>query len=114
MRLLLVTPCQLAIQDPVSGQSLIAVFHDIKIKIAENAPELPPNAIIPKEWSIFSKFTMEPDEEGKDYSLNTNIYWPNGEQFVSQAMDAAQPTKNGMAFIVKMEMFPIGQRSEEH
>jgi hypothetical protein len=109
MKLLLIAPCQIALQDPDQGHSLIAVFHEILIKIPADAPELPAIAIIPKEWAIFSKFSLEPDEEGKDYSLNTSIFWPDGTLFVSQAILAAQPTKNGMAFITRLQGFPMGQ-----
>jgi hypothetical protein len=109
MKLLLVAPCQLALQDPTQGHSLIGVFHEIKIQIPSNAPELPNNAIVPREWAIFSKFELDPDEEGKNYSMTTQFYWPDGSEFANQVLVAAQPTKNGMAFISRFQGFPMGQ-----
>jgi hypothetical protein len=109
MKLLLIAPCQIALQDPDQGHSLIAVFHEIKIRIPEDAPQLPVNAIIPKEWAIFSKFGLEPEEEGKDYSLDTTIFWPDGAVFATQVICALQPTRNGLAFIVRLQGFPMGQ-----
>src|SRR5271165_3941587 len=112
MKLLLIAPCQIALQDPEQGHSLIAIFHDILIKLPETSPAPPPNAIIPREWAIFTKFALEPNEEGKDYALATNIFWPDETSFVSQVLHAAQPTKNGMAFIAKLQGFPMGQNGK--
>jgi hypothetical protein len=109
MKLLIATPCEKVLQDPESGHSLIAVFHEIKIQISQDAPEIPGNALIPKEWAVFSKFELKPDEEGKEYSLKMEVFWPDGTLLVGNQVAAAQPTKNGMAFVIKMQGFPIGQ-----
>lgn len=93
----------------MSGHSLIAVFHDLKIQIPGNAPDPPPNALLPKEWAIFVKYDLLPDEEGRDYAAQCDIFWPDGNAFVSHTADAAQPTKDGMSFIFRMMAFPIGQ-----
>jgi hypothetical protein len=109
MKQLVVAPCQTVIQDPESGHSLISVFHGIKVRIPENAPDPPRDAVIPKEWSIFSKFALEPTEEGEDYALSTDIFWPDGTPFVSNTLAATQPTKKDLCFVVKLQGFPIGQ-----
>jgi hypothetical protein len=109
MKLLLAAPCQMSLQDAETGHSLIAVFHEIKIAVPIDTPELPSNAIAPKEWGVFSKFGLTPDEEGKEYTLTTEIFWPDGNQLMHQELHAIQPTKNGMAFISRMQGFPMGQ-----
>jgi hypothetical protein len=98
----------MVVQDPDSGQSLIAVFHEIKIRIGDTS-EVPSNALIPKDWTVFTKFALEPEEEGKDYVLNTRIFWPDGSPFVDQSLTANQPTKNALVFTIRMQGFPIGQ-----
>jgi hypothetical protein len=110
MKLLLAAPCNLALQDPEVGHSLIGVFHEIKIQIPLDAAEIPSNAMIPREWSIFSKFSLDPEEEGKDYTLKTDVFWPDGTILISHALDAKQPTKDGVAFIAKLQAFPMGQQ----
>lgn len=108
MRILLAAPCNVALQDPEVGQSLIGVFHGMKIQISQDA-EVPDNAMLPKEWAIFSKFGLDPDEEGKSYSLVTNIFWPDGKLLVNHLLPAAEPTKDGMNFITRMQAIPVGQ-----
>ena len=66
--------------------------------------------MLPKEWAIFSKFGLEPSEEDKDYTLKTDIFWPDGKVLASHILDAMPPTKNGMAFIAKSQAFPMGQQ----
>lgn len=109
MRLLLTAPCQMALQDPEAGHSLIAIFHEIKINVSLDAPAFPSEALLPKEWAVFSKFGLNTDEEGKDYTLTTEIFWPDGRPLMRHVLPAAQPTKDGMAFITRMQGFPMGQ-----
>jgi hypothetical protein len=101
----------MAMNDPDVGHSLIGVFHEILIQISHDA-EPPSNAMIPKEWAIFSKFSLDLEEEGKEYSLVTDIFWPDGSLLLSQTLNAIQPTKNGMAFITRLQAFPMGQQGK--
>ena len=108
MKLLIFTACERVLQDPQSGQSLIAVFHGLKFQIPAGT-ELPSNAALPKFWSIFTKWGLSPHEEGKDYASLTQIYWPDGTLFVEQSLAAAQPTKDGLNFVLQLTGFPMGQ-----
>ena len=56
------------------------------------------------------KFSLDPEEEGKDYTLKTDVFWPDGTIPTSHALDAKQPTKDGVAFIAKLQAFPMGQQ----
>ncbi len=108
MKNLVHVPCQMAIQDQISGHSLIAIFHEIKLQFPGGA-EIPLNAVIPREWAIFSKWELEVDEEGRDYVSTTEIYWPDGTLFARFELKAANPIANGMAFVVRLSGFPMGQ-----
>ena len=113
MKLLLSNPCEKVLQDPDSGHSLIAVFHDIKIQISKDAEAPPNDAVVPQNWAVFSKFGLDHEEENKEYSLLTDIFWPDGKPFVSgNQLNALPPTKNGMTFVVKLQGFPMGQNGE--
>jgi hypothetical protein len=110
MRLLLATPCQLVIQDSESqlGHSLIAVFHNVGIRVPpEN--EVPSNALLPKEWAVFSKWAMSPEEATKQYSLHFEAYWPDGTLLVSQDVISRPIVGKDIAFIIRNSGFPIGQ-----
>jgi hypothetical protein len=101
-------PCQLALYDAQTGHSLIAVFHDIKFQFSPGT-EIPINAVISRDWTIFSKWEMGEDEEGKDYTSKTEVFLPDGSLFTSNIVSAALPVANGMAFILRLQGFPIGQ-----
>jgi hypothetical protein len=111
MKLLLATPCQFVITDVESslGHSLIAVFHDIGIKVPPST-DVPSNALLPKEWAIFSKWKAEKEEEAtKHYTLQFAAYWPDGTALVEQEIKSNPLVEGGMAFIVRNTGFPIGQ-----
>jgi len=108
MNNILFAPCQLVIQDAELGHSLIAVFHEIKMQFPPGT-EIPSNAVIPRDWAIFTKWEMSSDEEGKDYVSNTDIFWPDGSMFATFSLHAKPPVATGMAFIVRLQGFPMGQ-----
>jgi hypothetical protein len=110
MKALLIAACERVISDPEAGSSLISLFHEIKIQIAKDAPDPPSNAVIPQRWAVFVKFELDPNEEGRDYTLVSDIFWPDGTPFLSgYELSAKQPTNNGMAFILNNLGFPMGQ-----
>ena len=109
MKPLIFTPCEKVLQDPQSGVSLIAIFQEIKIQITHDAPELPRDAVIPREWLIYSRFDLDMDEEGEEFTAVTTILWPDGALFATQSLTATQPTQSGMSFVIKLMGFPMGQ-----
>jgi hypothetical protein len=108
MKILLLAACDRVIQDPQFGNSLISVFHGIKFQVPTGA-EMPNDAVIPKEWAIFSKWELLPEDEDKPYTSAIKILWPNGTEFIQYRLAAAQPTKTGLAFINRLNGFPVGQ-----
>jgi len=108
MKNLIHTPCQLAIRDDASGHSLIAIFHELKLQFPPGT-EIPSNAVIARDWALFSKWEMDEEEEGRDYISTTEIFWPDGTLFSRSELKASTPVANGMAFIVRVNGFPMGQ-----
>lgn len=108
MNLLLLAPCDRILQDPTQGVSLINVFHGLMFKIPEGI-DLPKDAVMPKEWTIFSKWELGPEEVGKDYISRVQIFWPDGTEFLKSSLTAMQPTRDGMSFTNQMNTFPVGQ-----
>jgi hypothetical protein len=108
MKLLIFTPCEKVLQDVRSGQSLVNIFHEIKVQLPPNS-EFPNDAVLPKEWAIFSKWAMDSEEEEREYESDVRIYWPNGKLWAEQTLQAAQPTKSHLIFMVQFQGFPFGQ-----
>lgn len=108
MKLLIFTACEKVIEDLTQGSSLISIFHGIKIQIPENQ-ELPTNVVVPKDWAAFSKWELDQGEEGGEYTSRIQIIWPDGSEFARHELPATQPTKDGMAFVHRLNGFPFGQ-----
>jgi hypothetical protein len=109
MKLLLAAPCNLVSNDPELGHSLIGVFHDIMVRVIPGA-EIPNNAVLPKEWAIFSKWSLDPGEEGRNHFLVTEIYWPDGSKLSETRIKSLAPgVSPSISFIVRSQGFPFGQ-----
>jgi hypothetical protein len=109
MKLLLHSACNNVLQDPQFGASLISVFHAIAFMVPEGQ-EFPANAVVPKEWAIFCKWSLLPEEYGKNYTCLHKLFWPDGTVFAEAKLEAVQPTKDGMAFVQRLNGFPVGQQ----
>jgi len=91
------------------GHTLIAVFHDFGVIVPAEA-EVPPNALLPKEWAIFSKWQLtSPDEADQTYKLLLEVFWPDGSLLVKQDTIVSVTKKDVMAFITRNNGFPMGQ-----
>ncbi len=110
MKLLIASPCQMVITDKDAGygHSLIAIFHHIKVRVPESA-EIPSNALLPREWTIFSKWLLDPAETARKVKQVTEGFWPNGDPLFRQELLASQIVDNQTAFIIRNMGFPMGQ-----
>jgi len=108
MKLLLAATCQLVLNDPDYSHSLIGVFHEIRFGIA--ASEDPPvNALIPREWAVFSKWELAPEEVVGDPVQVCEVYWPDGSVLNRNSLASAKPIQSTTAFMLRNHAFPIGQ-----
>jgi hypothetical protein len=79
-RLAVFTICEKVIIDDAGMASLICLFTDIGAAVPP-LTEMPPNAVAPKEWAIFSAWEWEDGDEGKEYSLFFEVRYPDGKTF---------------------------------
>lgn len=107
MKLLLAAPCNVVLNDPDLGHSLIGVFHDIRVNVLPGS-EVPADAMLPREWAIFSKWALEPHEVNREYTQVTELYWPDGK-LVGRNSSALQASGTAMSFISRNTAFPFGQ-----
>lgn len=96
---------------PSSGPaSLIGLFTKVYFSIPPGAPEIPANAVAPKEWAIYSEWDSEPGDEKRNYFLGAQIYYPNGEPFGLPIKVRINIVLGQRAQVfIRVPGFPIGQ-----
>jgi hypothetical protein len=114
MKLLALCACDKVIIDKNGAHSLVTlllkvdVFLPAQVQGQQVAQEIPQNAVIPKEWFIFTMWVPDDEDTGKSFEEAYQIFWPNGEKFGEHRI----PFKfeDGVQQIsFAMLGFPIGQ-----
>lgn len=100
------------IPDPTGPTSLISLFS--KLYVQANATgsgeTIPPNAVIPREWAIYTEWDTEPGDETKHYELCAQLLYPDGTFFGEQVKYPVNVSLHRRSqVIVKVGAFPIGQ-----
>jgi hypothetical protein len=97
---------------PDSGNtaSLIGLFGKIVMSVSEGIADIPSNAVIPKEWAIYSAWEPESGDEHREYILCTQLFYPDKNPFGEVSKVAVKIEKNKRyQNIVRINGFPIGQ-----
>jgi len=102
--------CNEIILDKNDMASLIALFNEIEVSIP-GGTEVPPNAVVPKEWSLYTSWRQEPEDAGKQYRQIVEIFYPDGTLFTKAAQIdfTFEPGKPYFHTSAKANGFPIGQ-----
>lgn len=109
-KLTLFAVCEKVILDQTAKPSLITLFDGVEIRPAQGE-EIPPNAVTPKEWSVFAQWLWFDEEKGGDFSQGIAVTYPDGKPFNRQLvkLDSSQPRTNvAMSFLG----FPVGQAGD--
>lgn len=94
----------------VGPASLIGLFSKIYISIPPGGPEIPANAVTPREWAIYSAWDPEPGDEERNYFFCGQIFYPNGEAYGSQVRIPINVISGQRSqALVRVAGFPIGQ-----
>ena len=90
--------------------SLINLFNKMVMAVPEEAPEIPKNAVAPKEWAVFSSWNTELGDELKEYFLCTQVLYPDKSQFGDVAR-LKMKIESGKRFQAGVQIlgFPVGQ-----
>jgi hypothetical protein len=99
--------CEKVILDQGGVASLISLFTRVNLSLPA---DIPGNAIAPKEWTIFTSWDWEPEDEGREYKQVIQILYPDGSPFlasVEQRFVVQRNTKHQINAPVLG--FPIGQ-----
>jgi hypothetical protein len=75
--------CEKVIFDNRGAPSLITVMQNVHINTLPGmtAQEIPSNAVMPKEWFVFSAWLLSSEDMGQQYEQVFQIYWPSEEKF---------------------------------
>jgi hypothetical protein len=115
MRFLATLACEKVVIDKAGAHSLIEIMSGADIAITPPpgllATQLPPNAMSPKQWWIFSVWEPNTDEVGKEFEQVYAVYWPNGDKLIDgrltfKADDKVQYTSYTILG------FPVGQEGK--
>lgn len=85
MKFLATCACDKVIVDKAGAHSLIAVMSNVDISVTPPlgiSSPLPSNAILPREWWIFSMWEPQSDEVGQEFDQVVQVYLPNGDKLV--------------------------------
>lgn len=108
-KLILFAPCQKVI---VSAQdntaSLISIIETFTIAIPEGA-DIPTDAVMPMNWSIFSMWELSEGEEGKSFEQRVDFLLPDGRNPLENATTTIdfQPHSNRVRNVFEVKGFPI-------
>jgi hypothetical protein len=99
--------CEKVILDQNMIASLISLFTQINVDVPA---EVPPNAVVPKEWSVFVSWDWEPTDAGREYLNRIQILHPDGTVFLETPNFAftMQPGRKQQINIPVLGI-PIGQ-----
>jgi hypothetical protein len=110
------------IEQPVEGSpsgtsgvpSLIGLFNKM-IAVASftsgsEIQEIPSNAVVPKEWAIFSAWDIESGDENRKFVVCTQIFFPDESPYGPTSRIPLKVVK-GMRSqnVLRINGFPIGQ-----
>jgi len=102
--------CEKVIIDQAGVASLITLFGKITISLPPEALEMPPNAVTPREWTIYSLWEWDPEDQGKRFSQHLEIRWPNGTVLVEKRDELVRVADRRSTQIVSpIAGFPIGE-----
>lgn len=95
-------------QDGVA--SLIGLFNKITVTVSTDAPEIPRNAVAPKEWFVFSSWNSEPGDELREFYVCTDVLLADRTPLgttarVKMIIDPTKRFQNN----IQLQGFPIGQ-----
>jgi hypothetical protein len=105
---LLFVGCEKIILDAQGTATLVGVLQTLTVALPPNVV-VPKDAISPKEWGVFTMWTLTPEDSGVQFTQVIEMEWPDGRIF-KKAEVPFKPEKGAVqqtsASIIG---FPIGQ-----
>ena len=113
MRFISTCACEKLIVDKGGAHSLINVMSSIDIAISPmpGTPleQIPTNAVMPKEWWIFSMWEADATEVGQEFEQIYQVFWPNGDKLLEGKLKF-KPDEKAQYNSFTILGFPVGQQ----
>ena len=92
--------------------ALIRLFSKLILTVPTSA-EIPREAVVPRDWAVFSIWETEPGDERRNYMLCTQLLYPDKTQFAdtNRTKINIEPEKRAQ-MTIQFQGFPIGQTGE--
>ena len=110
MKLLLATPCNMVLEDAITGHCLIGIFYEIQVQIGSDVAEVSSNAMVPRDWALFVKFELDAEEEGKGYSLSSSFFFPDGTLLQNTSWPPSSQLRTAWRSFLNFRLFPWGKK----
>jgi len=103
--------CEKAILDKDGVASLISLFTKMIGEKISGPDTIPPDFAVPKEWCIFTAWSWQPEDEGKEYRQCFQVIRPDKSVFIENK-DMPFTVRPGRRhqLTVNLNAFPIGQQ----
>lgn len=111
-KLYIFVTCEKVIIAKDEQTSLISLFNVMNVMIpTDQTDPIASNAVVPKEWVIFTSWEREPQDDGKEYSQIIEILYPDGTHFAKpRDFKFTIPAgKSHYQCTTNVNGFPIGQ-----
>jgi hypothetical protein len=101
--------------EKIGTASLIGLFSKIYVQATSTASgepvQLPPAAVIPHRWAIYSEWEAQPGDEHRQYQLLAQVLYPDGKPFGETARVPMIITPGQRSrVVVRINAFPVGQQ----
>jgi hypothetical protein len=111
MKFLALCPCEKVIIDQRGAHSLITIMENVEVSTQPSAtsqPVMPTNAVMPKEWFVYTRWLPSEEDIGKTFRQTYQLYWPNGEKF-TEGYAEFKATESFQQNVLQLQGMPVGQ-----
>jgi len=113
--------CNKIIIDKDGAHSIIEIMLNAEIRAVRTAVvgnnnsttiEIPPNAVSPQVWWLYTQWEPSSQDVGEDFEQVFQVYWPNGDKFAETRLQFNQKDDKMNQTSFFFGGFPLGQEGK--
>lgn len=102
--------CEKVVIDSKGLASLISLFTHVDAQMVSGSEPMPPNAIIPMTWFVFTSWEQEPEDADKEFTEIVQILYPDNSLFQEHSFKfKPESGRTHHQAVLNFLGFPIGQ-----
>ena len=111
MKLRMFVACEKVIVDANGAASIINLLQAVKLgrTPGANAPLLPPNAVVPKEWALAALWYVPKEYLDRQFVQMFEILWPDGTEFAKNLLPFKTTDRDTSLNYLNINAMPLGQ-----